>query len=278
MILGTRFKRIVYALLLTGVALLLFLRHQEIEETGSLRWFDRPVIFLVSPAVNAFRATQESIRSIFKRYVFLIHLEKKSEEQESSLEEMRGRLLFLEAMNKENTRLRNLLNLKNQLSGNWTAARVVSMPPISPYRILTIDKGSEEGVVRRAAVVSPDGLVGQVSRVFPHSSQVLLITDPTSAVDARIDNTDSRALIVGKVMKTKLDRDFFITAFDYLSQTTEIAEGAKVITSGMDGVYPPGILIGSVHGSKKKKYDIFQQAEVLPAVNFFKLQEVLVRQ
>jgi len=78
------------------------------------------------------------------------------------------------------------------------------------------------------------------------------------------------------VMKLSMKRDLYITAFDYLNQTTEIEEGAKVVTSGMDGVYPPGLPIGFVHGNKKKQYDIFQQAEVVPAVDFYKLREVLV--
>ena len=125
-------------------------------------------------------------------------------------------------------------------------------------------------------MLSPDGLVGQVSRVFGSYSQVLLIIDPTSAVDGQIEKTDSRGLVVGKVMSLGLKRDLFIGAFEYLSQSTVIEEGTRVVTSGLDGIFPPGILVGTVGGSKKKKYDVFQQAEVIPAVDFNKLREVLV--
>jgi len=105
---------------------------------------------------------------------------------------------------------------------------------------------------------------------------VLLITDPTSAVDGRIEPSRARGLVVGKSLKLGLKRDLYISAFEYLNQSLDIAEGTEVMTSGMDGVYPPGILIGKVHASKKRKYDIFQQAEVIPSVDFYKLQEVLV--
>jgi len=88
----------------------------------------------------------------------------------------------LEELQKENERLRELWRLSRSLKGDWVGARVISVSAIAPYRMLMIDKGSEEGIRRRAPVVSADGLVGQIARVFAHYSQVLLITDPTSAV------------------------------------------------------------------------------------------------
>lgn len=273
---GTRLKKLMIAAALAGAALLLYLRHQQIESSGALRWFDRPVVFVVSPAVRGVTAARDRVARTFERYVFLKGLERENETLRAENARLKEREVVSNGLEEENRRLLAMLDLKNQLSGKGVVARVTGYPPAAPYGIITINRGSDDGVRRRAPVVSADGLVGQVSRVFPGTSQVLIITDPTSAVDGRLDPSGARGLVVGKSLKLGLKRDLFISAFEYLSQSTDIAEGARVTTSGMDGVYPPGIPIGSVREHKAKQYDIFQQAEVIPAVDFFKLSEVLV--
>lgn len=273
---GSRLKKVVFALLLISLAFLLFYKHREIEERGSLQWYERPVIWVTAPVAQGFLFIRQKVRATFERYFFLVGVEKENELLRRRVEEFQTKETLFRNLEGENERLRRLLDVRSQMPGEWLAARVVSYPPIGPYRILTIDKGAGSGVRRRAPVIAPDGLVGQVVRVLGDYSQVLLITDPTSAVDGRLEKTGARGLIVGKAVKLGLNRDLFLSAFEYLSQATEIEEGAVVVTSGLDGVYPPGIPIGSVHGKKKKKYDVFQQAEVIPAVDFYKLQQVLV--
>ncbi len=241
-----------------------------------MSWWRRPLILLTAPLSHGVLSLEAKIRSIFYRYFLLVHVEGENEALRKDLEEATRREMLDRDLEKENERLRELVNLKKRVGGNWVAAQVVSYPPIGPFQMLTINKGKNEGMTRRSPVIAPRGLVGIVSQVDPHYSKVLLMTDPTSAVDVRIDNTDSRGLVVGKVSKLGLKRDLFIGAFEYLNEATTIEEGAVVVTSGLDGIYPPEIPVGYVHGNKKKKYDIFQEGEVIPAVDFFKLKEVLV--
>lgn len=273
---GSKLKKVLFSLLLLGIAFFLYTRHREIEERGSLQWYERPVIWVTAPVAQGFLFIRQKVRAAFERYFFLVGVEKENELLRRRAEEFQTKETLFRNLEGENERLRRLLEVRSQMPEEWLAARVVSYPPIGPYRILTIDKGAGSGVRRRAPVIAPDGLVGQVVRVLEDYSQVLLITDPTSAVDGRLEKTGARGLIVGKAVKLGLNRDLFLSAFEYLSQATEIEEGAVVVTSGLDGVYPPGIPIGSVHGKKKKKYDVFQQAEVIPAVDFYKIQQVLV--
>ena len=273
---GARLKKLIFSLALVVAATLVYLRHRQIEQSGAFYWFDRPVVFVAAPAVSAVTYLRGRVSGAFGRYFFLVGVEKENEALRAENADLKARAVILSDLERENQRLLAALNLKTRLSGKGVAARVTGYPPAAPYRIVTIDKGSDDGIRRRAPVVSSEGLVGQVSRVFPGTSQVLLITDPTSAVDGRLEPSGARGLVVGKSLKLDLRRELYISAFEYLSQSTEIGEGARVVTSGMDGVYPPGIPVGRVHASKKKKYDIFQQAEVIPAVDFLKLQEVLV--
>jgi rod shape-determining protein MreC len=273
---GSRLKKVVFSLLLVSLAFFLYTRHRAIEERGSLRWYDRPLVLITAPVARGVLLAREGVRTLFKRYFFLIGVEKENERLRRDLEGYKTREILRQEVENEAGRLRELLDLKKETEGEWIAARVVSYPPVGPYRILTINKGEKAGIRRRAPVISSDGLVGQVSRVMGDVSQVLLVTDPTSAVDARLEGTDARGLIVGKGMKLGLKRELFIGAFEYLNQAIEVEEGAAVVTSGLDGVFPPGLRIGRIHGRKKNKFDVFQQAEVIPAVEFHKLKEVLV--
>lgn len=273
---GTKYKTVIFALLLLGISFFIFSKHRLIEERDSFSWLRAPLVWMTSPVSRGVFFVRDKISLIFHRYFFLVNVEKENAALRRENEDYELRLMLDRQLGRENERLSALMELKGQLSGEWIAARVVSYPPIGPYRMLTIDQGRKDGIARRSPVISSKGLVGLVTRVEEHRSHVLLMTDPTSAVDVRIDQTDSRGLVVGKISQLGLQRDLFIGAFEYLNEATTIEEGAAVVTSGMDGVYPAGILVGYVIGNKKKKYDIFQQGEVMPAVDFFKLREVLV--
>lgn len=273
---GSRLKKVVFPLLLISLAFFLYTQHRAIEERGSFRWYERPLVMITAPVARGILLAREGIRTLFKRYFFLVGVEEENERLRRELEGYKTKEILWQEVEREAKRFLELFDLKKQTEGEWIAARVVSYPPVGPYRILTINKGEGAGIRRRAPVISSDGLVGQISRVMGDSSQVLLVTDPTSAVDARLEGTNARGLIVGKGLKLGLKRELFISAFEYLNQSIEVEEGTAVVTSGLDGVFPPGLRIGRIHGRKKKKYDVFQKAEVVPAVDFHKLKEVLV--
>lgn len=274
---GVRYSRLILPLLLLSLASLIFYRHRRIEETGVLRWFDRPLILVVSPLTGGFLYLHDAAGRVFHRYFFFVGLERENERLRQEAEAVRLREALLSDLSAENDRLLKLTELEKNLPGEWVTARILSYPPIGPYRILTVNKGSRHGIRRRAPVVSTAGLVGQVARVWGDRCEVLLMTDPTSAVDGRLERTGARGLIVGKVVKMTMSHELFISAFEYLSRTTELQEGEKVVTSGLDGIYPPGISIGTVLMRGKKKFDIFQQADVLPAADFYNLREVAIQ-
>lgn len=271
-----RLKKIVFPLLLVGLGVFILVAHRSLSERGALRWYDRTLIFLTSPLTQGVLAARREILGIFERYFFLAGVEKENEAFRQKIADYQTRDVLLRSVEQENQRLLQLMELRKQFPGEWRAARVVAYPPLSPHRLLTINKGSADGMALRNPVISSEGLVGQIARVAGHSSQVLLITDPTSAVDGRVEATGVRGLIVGKSISLKMDRELYLSAFEYLSRSTEIEDGAPVVSSGLDGIFPEGILIGHVRGHKKRKQDVFQQAEITPAADFNKLQEVLV--
>lgn len=277
-LIGARPKRFIVVLLLLLLPVFVVLRHRSLEETGTLRWYDQTLVRLTSPVSRILHAAVSRIRSTVEHYFFLVGVMSENEQLKKENADLQAREILRRELASENGRLNKLLDLRSSLQGEWIAARVISYPPIGPYRLLTVDKGSSEGVRKKAVVICPGGLVGQVVRVFSNTSQVLLVTDPTSAVDGRIENTGSRGLVVGKTVHLGFEHELFLGAFEYLNQAAAIDEGAAVVTSGLDGIYPSGLLIGHVRLGKKRKYDVFQEADVIPAVDAYQLKEVLVLQ
>lgn len=273
---GSRFRPILYALILFFCASIIFLRHDLGRRTGPVSWYDSTLIWITAPFEEGLFLTRSKVSSIFQRYFLLIGVERENEALREKITNLEMGRTSLAGLEQENRRLLGLLDLEKRSPGRWVAARVAAYAPGGPHRILTVNKGARDGILPRSPVIASDGLVGQVSRVFANYSQILLINDPISAVDGQLEHSGARGLIVGKAIRLMMDRESYITALEYLNRSTEMGQGAKVVTSGMDGIYPPGIPIGTVRGSEKKKYDVFQQAEVVPSVDFSKVREVLI--
>ena len=273
---GRTFRRVSVAVILLGAVISLLYFHKSIKEKGSLQWLDRAIYSVVHPISEAVLWVEDSLHNAFQHYFWLVSLSQENTRLKHDLEDFQLQVQKTNELEKERNRLLELLEIKKEKKEQWIGARVVSFAPAGPFREMILDQGSEEGVVKRAAVISTQGLLGQVNKVMPHSCQVLLIIDPTSAVDVRIDGTDARGLVVGRSKKLGLARDQFIGVFEYLNRTAQISDGVAVTTSGMDGIYPEGLLVGYVNGNKKKKFEIFQEAEVIPVVDFYKVREALI--
>lgn len=273
---GRTFRRVSVAVILLGAVISLLYFHKSIREKGSLHWLDRGIYSVVHPISQGILWVEDSFHNFFQHYFWLVSLSQENTRLKHDLEGFQLQVQKNSDLEKERNRLLELLEIKKERKEQWIGARVISFAPAGPFREMILDQGSEDGVVKRAAVISTQGLLGQVNKVMPHSCQVLLMIDPTSAVDVRIDGTDARGLVVGRSKKLGLGRDQFIGVFEYLNRTAQISDGVAVTTSGMDGIYPEGLLVGYVNGNKKKKFEIFQEAEVIPAVDFYKVREALI--
>ena len=127
-------------------------------------------------------------------------------------------------------------------------------------------------------MITREGLVGRVGPVFKHDAIVLLIIDPASHLDVMVQRTQVRSLLsgLGGVRYPALEHLQFLTRMEYMKKESEIALQDMIVTSGMDQLYPAGILVGSVEAIKLGPQGIFMRADVLPAVDFSKVKEVLI--
>ena len=182
-----------------------------------------------------------------------------------NLEVERQKLLEAEATNRQ---LKQLLDFRNHLPAGAITASIIANSAASWFQSCQIDKGSSDGVRKGMAVVTPLGVVGQVVAVTPRAAKVLLLTDPNSGIDVLVQRTRSRGIVSGSLENG--------TVLKYMKRSEDVQEGDRLITSGMDGVFPKGLMVGTVIKVRKQHLGLFQFVEVLPAVQTARTENVLV--
>jgi len=216
------------------------------------------------------------LRHVVRRYIYLVEVSAENQALTENNQQLEYKALLFQKVMEENSRLRAMLVYKQNTPWKTMAAQVIAHNPRAEFRMLTINRGEKDGVRRRMPVVAPQGLVGQVYRVGPHASSVLLITDPTSAVDARINETGARGLIKGRVMGAEWQRSYFMTALEFVDRASLVRTGGLVMTTGLDGVFPEGIPIGEISQINEDDLGLFKEAAVMPKVELMAVREVLV--
>ncbi len=175
----------------------------------------------------------------------------------------------LEEERNENQRLRALLSYAQTAAGPEIAARVVGVNPVSTLLSVRIDRGTDHGVRKNMPVVTHEGVVGHVERVTATYADVVLLRDRNTILGVRVQRSRARANAVGagKDLALRLDNAL---------RTEDLQEGDVVITSGTDGIYPSGLVVGTLSRVQKSDFGMFQSGEILPAVDTARLEEVLV--
>lgn len=183
-------------------------------------------------------------------------------------DQLRARLADLEEARQENDRLRALVQFAEERKLTKLGARVIGRPTSSWEGVIVIDRGSADGVVRGMPVLALQGLVGQIEEVSPNSSRVRLITDPESGVAAMVQS--SRA--VG-VVRGSIDR---MLRMDFVDKKSVPKVGDVIITSGLGGIYPKGLVVGDVVAVDALRADLYPRITVVSRVPIDRIEEVLV--
>jgi len=228
----------------------------------------RSVGVLGAPVQAVVRTVADGLGSAVDHYVFLVG---ESEEADALRQEVAGLkrdLLAVQEVALENQRLKNLLEFKESTDLKLVPARVVGRSATAWYQSFVLDKGSSAGVRVDCPVVTPAGVVGRVFEAGPSASRVLLLTDANSAVDALVQSTRAQVLVEGR-----LDP---ICRVLYLARGDEAAPGDRVVTSGLGGVFPKGLLLGEISRIQVRPGEVFHTAELIPSADFSRLEEVFV--
>ena len=173
----------------------------------------------------------------------------------------------------ENARLRRVLGYTERNPEAWLAAEVLaSGGAYGPRRTLRVDKGSLSGVCEGAVVVVPEGLVGRVESVTPHTSEIRLVTDPSVGVGCEVSLPGGGALR-GTLAGGTEER----LVLKHILSAAEVPPRSPVYTSGLGGVYPKGIAVGTLLEVRNDSDSPRREGEVLPAVDFATMRDVFIR-
>ena len=181
---------------------------------------------------------------------------------------MQQKLDTLTEIEIENARLRRLLDFREHLAGSLITARVIGYDATGPAHTLVIDRGESDGVTKGAAVLIPEGIVGQVFIASANAARVLLVSDHNSGVDAVVQRNRVRGIVQGTPEGG--------CQLKYVKRTDDLQVGDMLVTSGLDGIFPKGLPIGEIASIERRGQGLFQAAEVRPRFTQRDLEEVLV--
>jgi rod shape-determining protein MreC len=226
------------------------------------------VLEVVAPVAEVADIVTAGLGSVWSRYVFLVRAAEENESLRATIIELEREAGAAREHASENVRLRGLLQVAADHRAEGIAASVIGGDPSGWSKGVVINRGSSSGVREGMAVIHAGGVVGQVIAVQSDAARVLLVSDPTSGVDVLLQDSRARGVLEGTGDN--------VCELKFISKDSQVKTGETIITSGMDGVFPKGILVGWVTQTGQTPGSLFQAIEVRPAVDFSKLEEVLL--
>jgi rod shape-determining protein MreC len=227
------------------------------------------VVAFVTPFERLFHGFGYNVRYGWSNYVDLRNTRRQNRELKDEVARLRLEQAQLAEDAMQGHRLQSLLSFQQHYVATTVAAQVIGTSGTDQSRVLYIDKGSDEGLKIDQAVITPDGIVGKIREVFPHTAQVLMINDQTSGAGVLLASTRTRAILRGAQGGR--------IVINNLTPDARIKPGEMVMTSGGDQVYPRGLNVGVIESiAPDPEHQPYTTIAVKPAVNLFQLEEVLV--
>jgi rod shape-determining protein MreC len=223
----------------------------------------------VTPLERFFHGLGYNLRHGWSNYIDLRHTRQQNYDLQQEIARLRLEQAALSEDAIQGHRLQALLDFQQHYVASTVAAQVIGTSGSDLSRVLYLDKGSKDGLKPDQAVVTPDGIIGKLRDVFPHTSQVLLINDQTSGAGVVLASTRLRAILRGSTAGQ--------IVINNLTPDSRIQPGEQVLTSGGDQVYPRGLPVGTIESIKPDPdHQPYTLIQLRPAANLNQLEEVLV--
>ena len=207
------------------------------------------------------------IRNVWTGYINLRHLKVENDGLKRNLASAQVAVQEQRALADRTRGLERLLDLREHLQLKTVAAEIIGAAAAPDFRTLTIDRGTRDGIRADMSVIAPAGVVGRLVVPSLRSAKVQLLIDRNAAAGAIIERTRAQGVVVG----SGDDR----LRLDYVSEVFDVVAGDVVMTSGIDGIYPKGFIIGRIE-SVERVGGAYKRILIKPAVDFSALEEVLV--
>jgi rod shape-determining protein MreC len=250
---------------------LIAISHQVDRGGGSL--LERGVFSLLSPIQNGVAAAVYAVESTWKGYVDLRGVRAENARLQERLHVLELTLQKKQHLAREAERLREIIGLQQRLHMETVVAEVVSREGLPWFRTFTINRGEKHGVALNKPVLSPTGVVGRVIGVGPHAAKVQLLLDRDASVGVLFARTRVTGVTRGQVGPADSGaRDLIIW---YVPSLADVVLGDVVVTSGLDKIYPKGLMVGRVVRVGAGA-GLFKEIYVTPSTQFDSVEEVLV--
>lgn len=266
-VLGRYKNLIVLVIVLFAQVLGLALQVKRTTDTESSRLIRIWAVSTITPLERVLVWVQTGTGSLWRNYFYLRGVRAENRDLKQQIEHLRLEHVRLKEDAEQAHRLQALLEFKEQFIAQTRAAQVIGTGGSEQSRVFFIDKGDSDGIKQDMAVITSDGVVGKVLKVYRSTSQVLLINDLSSGVGAILEKSRLQGIVrgtgSGEVVLEKIMTD------------ETVHPGEVVRTSGGDRIFPKGLPVGVVTGVTNGP-DLFLTIHVRPAANLSKLEEVLV--
>jgi rod shape-determining protein MreC len=226
------------------------------------------VLELIRPVDAAFTRLGEGASSIVTDYVDLLRVRDENARLRNELTRVKSDRAHMAELEVENQHLGELLELKNALGASAVAAIVIGSDAAGISRTLILGSGTVDGLRPGMAVLANQGVVGKIITVSPHASRVLLINDHNSALDGFDQRTRARGIVAGLV-----DDGLILK---YADRSQDVRVGDTIVTSGLDGIFPRGLLVGTIQSVHREGPGLFLGVRITPAVDYRELEQVLI--
>ncbi len=237
------------------------------SQSGPERLIRVWMVSLITPVERVLVGARDGVVNAWLNYVDLRGVREENRSLRGELERLQMQRTQLEHDASQGRRLEALLGFQQRLVAETVAARVIGTSGSEHSYLLTIDRGAEDGLREGMAVITPQGIVGKVTQVFASSAQVLEIRDASSGVGVVLEKSRLRAVLKGAAGGQ--------TTLRYVMNDEKVEVGERVLTTGGDRIFPQGMAAGSVEAVSAGD-EVFLAIRVRPAVDFERLEEVLV--
>ncbi|MCA9400554.1 MAG: rod shape-determining protein MreC [Candidatus Omnitrophica bacterium] len=256
--LDKKVKNLIYVIVLLVPFILFFTKSQYFSSIrfAVINTFNKPLKILSFPLKE------------IKKILYYHHTFEEYKKLRRQVDLLNARMVGMEEVIRENTRLEQLLEFKRNLLYSSVAASVIGRDPTQWRSSMIIDKGNDDGIEVGMAVVNALGVVGKIAETDAKTSKVMLITDPEFSVTALVQGTRESGVVTGTLQG--------LCRLRYVNRDARVKPGQKVITSKLSVSFPESILIGRVIDVRDDENYPSPQIMIEPAVSFSQLEEVLV--
>lgn len=225
--------------------------------------------YVIHPVAGGIRSVSKGISGAWKKYIYVVGLSEKVEKLQSSNNAMRRDLMQYAEYFREQKRQEEINSRLKAIKQRSLSARIVGQELGGQSLQFVINVGTNDYVQLQDPVVHSDGVVGTIVKVFPNSAIFRSILDPNHRLDALVVRSRAKFIVegLGGELRAKLK---------FLDRSEDVVVGDEITTSGIDGVFPKGFLVGNIVAVKKPLVGVLQHAKLIPSVNLNRIEEVVV--